>query len=170
MGMDGPGHAQAGPLRHGGSSPCRRPRDAPCRRRPPGPCRHRPRAGHAAAPGPCAAPAALGVGRFRGTQESEQPHEGNELSSPEHGFLERCIEAGEGEGAGVSRIRFTQGIFPRGISLHFGAVAAAAGLGAATPGWGGLRTITTSMMSGAIWPPMMRSTELVLTESLFRIV
>ena len=38
---------------------------------PPGvPCRRR-RACHAAAPRACHAPAALGVGRFRGTQESE---------------------------------------------------------------------------------------------------
>ena len=41
---------------------------------------------------------------------------------------------------------------------------------AAAPGWGGLRTMTTSTMSGAIWPPMMRSVESVFTESLFRMV
>ena len=40
----------------------------------------------------------------------------------------------------------------------------------AASGAGALRTITTSTISGATWPPMMRSIELVLTESLLMIV
>ena len=47
---------------------------------------------------------------------------------------------------------------------------AAPGFGAAPAGWGGLRTMITSVMSGATTPPMIRSIELTLTVSLLTAV
>src|SRR4051794_12266673 len=57
----------------------------------------------------------------------------------------------------------------RGGWAYFDA-SAAAGFAAVIAGCGGLRTITRSTMSGATWPPMIRSIELLFTESLLRIV
>jgi hypothetical protein len=56
--------------------------------------------------------------------------------------------------------------------IYLGAGTSLDGLeaGAVADGSGGLRTITMSVISGATVPPMIRSIELVLTESLLRIV
>jgi hypothetical protein len=58
------------------------------------------------------------------------------------------------------------------LSNHFGGSGTAAGFGpgVAAAGAGARRTITMSTISGATWPPMMRSIELVLTASLLTIV
>jgi hypothetical protein len=56
------------------------------------------------------------------------------------------------------------------VTYCLGASAAAAGFAAAPAGAGGLRTMITSTMSGATTPPMIRSIELTLTESLLIMV
>src|SRR5438874_138273 len=68
---------------------------------------------------------------------------------------------------GRGRVMRSLGAGPRFVRLDH---LAGPGVVARAAGCGGLRTITTSTISGAIRPPMIRSIELVLTESLLRIV
>ena len=60
---------------------------------PPGP-RHATAGTTTATAGHSATPASLGVCQLRGTQENEEPQQGDQFSLAEHGFLERCMGAG----------------------------------------------------------------------------